>query len=127
MLSCLYQLKSKIPFDFELSPHADERNLAIGHLDALEKGDIVVYDRGYCSYNMLLAHHQKGIHAVFRLAKNTFKVIDEFMLYCARSQIEVSFLAMARRAPPSCALFAKKKTSNCDRAQYSSSIKFIFH
>lgn len=80
LLSCLYQLKSKIPVDFELSPHGDERKLAIRHLDALKKGDVVVYDRGYCSYNMLLTHHQKGIHAVFRLAKNTFKVIDEFML-----------------------------------------------
>lgn len=80
LLSCLYQLKSKIPFDFELSPHGDERKLAIGHLDTLQKGDVVVYDRGYCSYNMLLTHHQKEIHAVFRLAKNTFKVIDEFML-----------------------------------------------
>jgi len=80
LLSCLYQLKSKIPFDFELSPHGDERKLAIGHLDVLEQGDVVVYDRGYCSYNMLLTHHQKEIHAVFRLAKNTFKVIDDFML-----------------------------------------------
>ena len=80
MLSCLYQLISKIPFDFELSPHMDERKLAISHLDALETNDVVIYDRGYFSYAMLHAHHKTGIHAVFRLAKSSMKIIDEFML-----------------------------------------------
>lgn len=79
LLSCLYQLKSKIPFDFELSPHLDERKLALNHLDMLQENDIVVYDRGYFSYAMLHAHHKKGIHAVFRLAKSSIKLIDEFM------------------------------------------------
>lgn len=79
MVSCLYQLRSKIPVDFELSPHLDERKLALAHLDASQKNDIVVYDRGYFSYAMLHAHHKKGIHAVFRLAKSSIKVIDEFM------------------------------------------------
>ena|SRR3990167_5406891 len=37
MLSCLYQLRSKIPFDFELSSHLDERKLALGHLEVLQK------------------------------------------------------------------------------------------
>ncbi|MDP3889475.1 MAG: IS4 family transposase [bacterium] len=79
MLSCLYQLMSKIPFDFELSSNLDERKLALGHLEVLQKNDIIVYDRGYFSYAMLHAHHKKGIHAVFRLAKNSIKSIDEFM------------------------------------------------
>lgn len=80
ILSCLYQLKSKVPFDFELSSHLDERKLALGHLEVLQKNDIVVYDRGYFSYAMLHVHHKKGIHAVFRLAKSSIKIIDEFML-----------------------------------------------
>ena len=40
----------------------------------------MVYDRGYFSYAMLHAHHKKGIHVVFRLAKSSIKIIDEFML-----------------------------------------------
>jgi Domain of unknown function (DUF4338)/Transposase DDE domain len=80
MVSCLYQLSSKIPVDFELSPHFDERKLALAHLFLIEKNDIVVYDRGYFSYAMLHAHHKKGIHAVFRLARSSIKLIDEFML-----------------------------------------------
>ena len=79
LASCLYQLKSEIPFDFELESHCDERRLALGHLDALKEDDIVVYDRGYFSYAMLHAHHKKQIHAVFRLPQNSFKVIDEFI------------------------------------------------
>src|SRR5207248_534064 len=80
IVSCLYQLRSRIPVDFELSPHFDERKLALGHLETLQRNDIVVYDRGYFSYAMLHAHHKKGIHAVFRLAKSSIKIIDEFML-----------------------------------------------
>lgn len=80
LVSCLYQLKSKIPVDFELSSHLDERKLALGHFEVLQKNDIVVYDRGYFSYAMLHAHHKKGIHAVFRLAKSSIKAIDAFML-----------------------------------------------
>jgi hypothetical protein len=80
IVSCLYQLRSKIPVDFELSPHLDERKLALDHLEVLQKNDIVVYDRGYFSYAMLHMHHKKEIHAVFRLAKSSIKIIDEFML-----------------------------------------------
>ncbi len=79
LVSCLYQLKSEIPYDFELASHLDERTLALNHLHMLKKDDIVVYDRGYFSYPMLHAHHQKEIHAVFRLQSNSFKVIDEFI------------------------------------------------
>jgi Druantia protein DruA/Transposase DDE domain len=79
LVSCLYQLKSEIPYDFELSSLIDERALALHHLHILNKEDIVVYDRGYFSYAMLYAHHQKEIYAVFRLQSNSFKVIDEFI------------------------------------------------
>jgi len=79
LVSCLYELKSKIPIDFDLSSHRDERKMALNHLNASNKDDIVVYDRGYFSYLMLYTHYKKGIHAVFRLPTNSFKIIDEFM------------------------------------------------
>ncbi len=50
LVSCLYQLKSQIPHDFELAPHMSERRLAVAHLKALKPKDVVVYDRGYFSY-----------------------------------------------------------------------------
>ncbi|MCP4372927.1 MAG: transposase, partial [Deltaproteobacteria bacterium] len=75
---CLYQLKSKIPFDFDLVSHANERRCALAHLTTLNSGDVVVYDRGYFSYAMLYYHLQSGVHPIFRLQKNTFKQIDAF-------------------------------------------------
>ena len=50
LLSCLYQLRAKMPVDFDLHAHGNERAAALGHLPALSEGDVVVYDRGYYSY-----------------------------------------------------------------------------
>jgi hypothetical protein len=78
LVSCLYQLKSKIPYDFDLADHKNERTMALSHLKLLQEKDMVVYDRGYFSYAMLYYHFQAGVDAVFRLPKSSFKVIDEF-------------------------------------------------
>jgi len=78
LVSCLYQLKSKIPYDFDLVSHHNERTLALSHLKVLNKQDLVVYDRGYFSYAMLYYHLQSKVEAVFRLQQNSFTVIDEF-------------------------------------------------
>lgn len=67
LVSCLYQLKSRIPYDFELNNPENERVSAEKHLRCLHRGDLVVYDRGYYSYALLYSHIQTGIHAVFRL------------------------------------------------------------
>lgn len=77
-LSCLYQLKSQLPYDFDLVPHLNERTCAKQHLQLLEKNDVVVYDRGYYSYFMLHQHAESKIHAIFRLQKSNSRVIDDF-------------------------------------------------
>jgi hypothetical protein len=79
LVSCLYRLQAQIPYDFDLAAHGDERKMALAHLQALRANDVVVYDRGYFSYVLLHAHHQRGIHAVFRLKKNADPVIDAFI------------------------------------------------
>jgi hypothetical protein len=79
LVSCLYRLREKIPYDFDLAAHGDERKMALSHLQAVRAEDVVVYDRGYFSYVLLNAHHQRDIHAVFRLKKNAYKVIDTFI------------------------------------------------
>lgn len=78
LLSCLYQLKSQMPFDFDLVSHTNERFCAQRHLKVLEKNDVVVYDRGYFSYVMLHQHLKSKIHAVFRLQESSFTVIRDF-------------------------------------------------
>ena len=79
LLSTLYQLKSKLPYDFDLVKHADERICALAHLSTLKPDDVVVYDRGYFSYQMLYEHIELGIHAIFRLPKNSYSEIDDFI------------------------------------------------
>ncbi len=78
LLSCLYQVKSQMPFDFDLVSHANERICAQHHLHMLEENDVVVYDRGYFSYVMLYHHFDSKIHAIFRLQKNSYTVIRDF-------------------------------------------------
>jgi len=85
LVSCLYQLKSQLPFDFDLVSHANERLCALRHLDVLHPHDVVVYDRGYFSYGLLHRHGETGIHAIFRLHAGSASVIAEFM---ASSQAE---------------------------------------
>ena len=79
LLSCLYQLRSQVPADFDLVAHADEREAARAHLHALSPGDAVVYGRGYFSTAMLLAHAERGLHAVFRLKTNANREVSAFV------------------------------------------------
>jgi hypothetical protein len=74
LLSCLYQVKSQMPFDFDLAAHGNERTLALQHLKRLQQDDVVVYDRGYFSYVMLYQHLDMKIHALFRLQESSFTV-----------------------------------------------------
>ena len=79
LVSCLYQLKSQIPQDFELASHMDERRMALAHLKTLRSGDVVVYDRGYFSYAALYAHQKKAVDVIFRLSRRAGKGIEVFM------------------------------------------------
>ncbi|HYX15290.1 MAG TPA: IS4 family transposase [Nostoc sp.] len=80
LASCLYNLKTKLPHDFTLVDHGDERLAAKSHLQALVEGDCVVYDRGYFGYVLLYEHIKTGIDAVFRLSDGTtFPEIKAFI------------------------------------------------
>jgi hypothetical protein len=79
LISCLYHLPSRLPFDFDLVPHGDERSCALQRLRVLEQGDVVVYDRGYFSYVLLHEHCQAGVEAIFRLHPNSGSRIAEFI------------------------------------------------
>ena len=79
LVSCLYELKDKVPYDFKLANHCNERRSAIEHLEVLKKGDLAIFDRGYFSFEMLKRYQEKGISTVFRLQKNIcYKQIQEF-------------------------------------------------
>ena len=98
LVSCLYRLDSKVPVDFSLSAHACERTAAMRHLQHLSEGDIVVFDRGYFSYEMLYAVLDTGAHPVFRLQRGNAGPFKAFMDGDAReTRLTVSAGADARR------------------------------
>ena len=79
LVSCLYRLDTRTPVDFSLCPHACERTAALGHLHALEAGDVVVFDRGYFSFELLYAVLRTGAHPVFRLHNNSAGAFKAFI------------------------------------------------
>ena len=79
LVSCLYRLQSRLPVDFDLHAHGNERAAALAHLNVLSANDVVVYDRGYYSYEMLHAHAIRGLHAVFRMKRKTGVDVDRFI------------------------------------------------
>jgi len=92
LISCLYQLKSRIAYDFSLVNTMNEQDEALKHLQHLKQGDVVVYDRGYLSYALLFMHKKLGIDAIFRLkSAASFKAITEFIKICDRDTIKSIF------------------------------------
>ena len=90
LVSCLVQLRCGQPIDFDLYAHENERSAALEHLDALCANDVVVYDRGYYSYELLHAHAVRGLHAVFRLKQNAVGAVSAFIdSDCTDTVVEV--------------------------------------
>ena len=79
LLSCLYQIGRRLPCDFALHAHGDERRAALQHLTTIGRGDLVVYDRGYYSWTLLQAHRERQVEAVFRLKRNASRLVREFV------------------------------------------------
>lgn len=80
LVSCLYDLKAKVPVDFMIDEKRDERACARNHLKALKKGDLVVYDRGYQSFSLFFCHIKNGIDTVMRMeTSTTFNAVKEFV------------------------------------------------
>ena len=79
LVSTLYRLRTKTPVDFDLHSDDNERAAALRHLERLQPDDIVVYDRGYYSFQFLHAHVERGAHAVFRIQRNANADFDAFI------------------------------------------------
>ena len=99
LLSCLYQLRTQLPVDFDLVSHNNERRAALAHLEALAPGEVAVYDRGYYSFRLLHTHCARGVQAVFRLKKNAngpFRAFIRSALSADQIVVEPSATARAQ-------------------------------
>ncbi len=79
LVSCLYRLQDKLPYDVDLAPGGDERTLARHHSRLLKPEDIVVYDRGYVSRALLAHPIDHRLHAVFRIRRKADTQVDQIL------------------------------------------------
>jgi len=65
--SVLYDVLNGFVIDSVLAPLSKaERSIAVNHLDSAKEGDLILYDRGYPSFEMVFEHKQINVDFVFR-------------------------------------------------------------
>ncbi len=77
--SVLYDVENNYVIDAKLAPlKQGERELALKHLLYCKKGDLLIYDRGYPSYNFIDHHIQRKIDYLIRVKVNFSQTIIDF-------------------------------------------------
>jgi len=86
--SVLYDLSNRIALNSILS-HIDigERELALQQLQHCKKGDLVIYDRGYPSYDLFHEHNEMNVAFVIRAKSNFNSVASVFLKSGKTSQV----------------------------------------
>jgi macrodomain Ter protein organizer (MatP/YcbG family) len=56
-----------------------EASLCKGHLPFIKKGDMVIFDRYYASYELMAVLSGKGASFLFRMRQKSWTCVDEFM------------------------------------------------
>ena len=81
LVSTLFNLVSKVPHDVVVGPVDDaERAQLYDLLGRVRPGDVLVLDRGYPSFEILLMLADAGIDFVMRVpAQNTFQAVTDFV------------------------------------------------
>ena len=82
LMSTLVDVCSRSPVDFEVSGfRTSERDHLMPLLDSLDRGDLLVLDRGYPSHAVLQACAEAGIDFLVRVpSSHTFGAVDKFRL-----------------------------------------------
>ena len=78
MLSSMVDVRTKTCVDFDLTKHFNERTAATTLLRSVKKGDILVFDRGYFSRELLRSVHNTGAFGLWRLKINAFGGVRTF-------------------------------------------------
>lgn len=80
MGSMLYDVLNHLTIDAEIAPYsASERDLLMMHLDKVNKGDMLLLDRGYPCFWLLFLLMSKGIEFCVRLKDNWWLKVEDFV------------------------------------------------
>ena len=80
-VTTLFDVVSKVPYDVEVGPYGtDERRQLLHVLHCAKKGDVLVLDAGFPSFDVLAALHLQSVDFIVRLpASSTFRAVEEFL------------------------------------------------
>ena len=87
-VSVLYDVLNKYLLDSQSSPKSiGERALGLLHLEKSKPADLIIYDRGYPSYDFIHTHNQKNVDYLMRVKVRFSGVTKSFISSNKRSQI----------------------------------------
>jgi len=78
-ISVLYDVLNRFVIDGVLSPlSTGESVLALNHLFFAKAKDLIIYDRGYPSFNLIYEHFEKGVDFLIRVKADFSNITREF-------------------------------------------------
>lgn len=87
-MSVLYDVLNGFVIDGILAPLTNlETHLALAHLEHASAGDLILYDRGYPSFEMIYEHKKREIDFLFRVRSNFNNQVRAFLLSPKQEQI----------------------------------------
>jgi hypothetical protein len=90
--SILFDVENHYVLDGALAPlKQGERALALSHLSYCQKGDLLIYDRGYPSYNFIHQHITNGLDYLMRVKASFSQLTIDFEKSKKRSKIVFIF------------------------------------
>ena len=79
-ISYLYDVFNGIVIAAQMESYAtSEATLCKSHMPFVKKGDVVLFDRYYASYELMFLLRGKGAHFVFRMKDNWWKCVEAFV------------------------------------------------
>nr|WP_246849126.1 IS4 family transposase [Aquimarina sp. U1-2] len=86
--SMLYDMENNYALDGRLAPlKQGERELALSHLSFCQKGDLLIYDRGYPSYDFIHQHVTRDLDYLMRVKVSFSQLTIDFEKSKKRSEI----------------------------------------
>lgn len=86
--SVLYDVLNYITLDSSLNNlKQGERQLALGHRDQWRKNDLIIYDRGYPSYDFKYEHIKAGVDYLIRTTTSYSNVVKSFVASGKKSRV----------------------------------------
>lgn len=87
-VSVLYDVLNNLALDGVFSNVSiGEREMALEHLEHCKTGDLLIYDRGYPSFNFILEHHQRGLDYLMRVKTDFSGVTKSFLERGEKSEV----------------------------------------